>query len=728
MKMQTLKSTLWLPLVALGLALVSHQAAAQTTIAKWAFEVSLPAGAPGAGNWITNIAPEIGVGTASAKHATAATYGTSAGNGTAKAMTSANWSVNDFYQFAISATGFTNLTVSFDQLSSGTGPGRFTLNYSTDGVTFTQFGAVYNVTNLSWSAAAPIAGTSYSFDLSTVTALANAPIVYFRLIDNSTTSANSGTVGTSGTDRIDNVAVNGTIVGSPKIILQPAATTTAYYGDTVSLNVTAGGDNPISYQWFTNSTPPTALVDGPSGYGSGTIAGSTSGTLTFTFVNPAQAGNYFVVVSNTLNTATSSVAHLTVNLRTPIATNIAYLRKLHDTNFALTDTTNIYVIEGIVTTPINLVSGLTEVESYYIQDTNGYGCDVFFRGGFYFGNPGDKVRVTAPLLQFQGALELAPVNGNPAHNVELLSTGNPVPAPKYFDFTTMPSTTNIEEQLEGSYLVVSNVFFGVSSAAAGHFVADGSVYLTNQFGKTFYAHIPNSSAVDLVGTAVPGTFAKSIRGVMVQIQTSGVVLTNGYSIFLAQSADLQVGSPVTTVPDAYSMASNTTSLFPVLANDSVLSPLFEGTLTVSAVSAPSGVAAVDGTGTNITFTPDADYVGTVTIGYTATDTAGYSSDGVATVTVTNVPPAPTTIIPTVPPAITSLVFTNGNLVITGTNAQATGVYYLLSTTNVALPKNQWTAVATNVVGTANSFTFIGTNVVAPGNAQQFYILSSTNNH
>jgi hypothetical protein len=196
---------------------------------------------------------------------------------------------------------------------------------------------------------------------------------------------------------------------------------------------------------------------------------------------------------------------------------------------------------------------------------------------------------------------------------------------------------------------------------------------------------------------------------------------------ILQYASLTAGTPVTANPDSYSMASNTTSLFPVLANDTIVSPLFEGSLTVSVNSSSSGTAAVDGTGTNITFTPDANFLGSVTINYTATDIAGFTAAGVATVTVTNVPPAPPTIVPTVPPAITNLVFTNGKIVISGTNAQATGVYYLLETTNVALPLSQWMPVSTNVVSTANGFTFIGTNVVIPGSARQFYILSSTNN-
>jgi hypothetical protein len=95
--------------------------------------------------------------------------------------------------------------------------------------------------------------------------------------------------------------------------------------------------------------------------------------------------------------------------------------------------------------------------------------------------------------------------------------------------------------------------------------------------------------------------------------------------------------------------------------------------------------------------------------------------------VTNPPP----IIPTNSAGITGFSIANGNAVITGTNAQATGVYYLLVSTNVAKPLSQWTVVATNVVNTngANgAFTFTGTNVASPGAANLFYILSNTNSN
>jgi autotransporter-associated beta strand protein len=80
-----------------------------------------------------------------------------------------------------------------------------------------------------------------------------------------------------------------------------------------------------------------------------------------------------------------------------------------------------------------------------------------------------------------------------------------------------------------------------------------------------------------------------------------------------------------------------------------------------------------------------------------------------------------------PTGITGFSLSGLNVVITATNGQAGDAYYLLESTNLALPITQWTVVATNVLGTAGNYTFNATNVVIPGAAQQFYRLSNTNN-
>jgi len=92
---------------------------------------------------------------------------------------------------------------------------------------------------------------------------------------------------------------------------------------------------------------------------------------------------------------------------------------------------------------------------------------------------------------------------------------------------------------------------------------------------------------------------------------------------------------------------------------------------------------------------------------------------------------PAVLIPTQSAHVTGFSLVNMKAVISGTNGQSGGTYYLLSSTNVALPLSQWVVVATNVVNTngANgAFTFTGTNVITPGDTNQFYILSSTNSN
>ena len=72
---------------------------------------------------------------------------------------------------------------------------------------------------------------------------------------------------------------------------------TAVVGSTVTFAVTAGGTPPLSYQWQFDST---------------NIAGATASSLTLTSVQPGQAGNYLVVVSNAWGVVTSSNAVLAV--------------------------------------------------------------------------------------------------------------------------------------------------------------------------------------------------------------------------------------------------------------------------------------------------------------------------------------------------------------------------------------------------------------------------------
>ena len=203
----TMKSTLLaITLLAAGIA----PAFAQTTIAKWTFETSAPT-TPG------SFTPEIGLGLASGFHAGASTYSSPAGNGSAHSFSSNTWAIGDYYQFQVSTSGLSNINVSWDQISSGTGPKDFSLLYSTDGTNFStaisSYTVLVNATPNTWSSATPISTSSYTFDFSGLTAINNQAAVYFRLRDFDAISANGGTVAAGGTDRVDNFSV--TVIPEP---------------------------------------------------------------------------------------------------------------------------------------------------------------------------------------------------------------------------------------------------------------------------------------------------------------------------------------------------------------------------------------------------------------------------------------------------------------------------------------------------------------------------------
>lgn len=86
---------------------------------------------------------------------------------------------------------------------------------------------------------------------------------------------------------------------------------------------------------------------------------------------------------------------------------------------------------------------------------------------------------------------------------------------------------------------------------------------------------------------------------------------------------------------------------------------------------------------------------------------------------------------TVKPYIQTMTLSGTNLNLTGSNAQASAIYYLLTTTNLQLPISAWTPAVTNVSSASTptgtgTFNFNFTNVVNPKDAQQFFLLSNTN--
>jgi alpha-tubulin suppressor-like RCC1 family protein len=93
-----------------------------------------------------------------------------------------------------------------------------------------------------------------------------------------------------------------TVLDAPAISQQPVSQI-AIAGSNTAFTVTATGSQLLSYAWYFNGTP---LPDGSR------ITGSASPALSISNVQPSDAGNYFLVVTNPVGSVTSSVAQVTV--------------------------------------------------------------------------------------------------------------------------------------------------------------------------------------------------------------------------------------------------------------------------------------------------------------------------------------------------------------------------------------------------------------------------------
>ncbi|MFY0484136.1 immunoglobulin domain-containing protein, partial [Flavobacterium sp. PLA-1-15] len=90
------------------------------------------------------------------------------------------------------------------------------------------------------------------------------------------------------------------------VSITPPTGTVLCIGDTVSLEVTATGDN-LSYQWYHNTLP----------------TGTDSNILTIPSASVADAGDYYVVISGCGTPATSTIVELLLNQPTVIVNESA---------------------------------------------------------------------------------------------------------------------------------------------------------------------------------------------------------------------------------------------------------------------------------------------------------------------------------------------------------------------------------------------------------------------
>jgi len=109
--------------------------------------------------------------------------------------------------FNVSTVGFSNIVMSFATQGTGTGFNSNQFQYSLDGINFVDFGPTY--TPLTAFGTVPLV-----FSLSSILGLNNNANAAFRIVFNGATSS-------TGTNRIDNVAFEGTRETIPESIPEP---------------------------------------------------------------------------------------------------------------------------------------------------------------------------------------------------------------------------------------------------------------------------------------------------------------------------------------------------------------------------------------------------------------------------------------------------------------------------------------------------------------------------
>ncbi len=196
--------------------------ASANIVASWSMTTAIPAATTGS-NYTYGAADagDVTAGTSlSAFHALAATtWSTPAGNGSQYSFSSNNWSVGDYYQITLSTLGYGNVSLSWDQTRSSTGPSSFRVDMSTDGTNFSTILASYSVIQaglagsgtLSWSTSAANYQSAFTTSIASIAGADDAASLTFRFV-------NLSTVAAAGTNRIDNIIVSGDVVPAPGAI------------------------------------------------------------------------------------------------------------------------------------------------------------------------------------------------------------------------------------------------------------------------------------------------------------------------------------------------------------------------------------------------------------------------------------------------------------------------------------------------------------------------------
>jgi len=220
-------------------------------------------------------------------------YSTPVPGGTGPTLTLTNIQVSDAASYSVyitNAAGATRSNAASLTVTGGTAP---TITAQPQGATVVAGAAVsFSVTA---SGSAPL---TYQWSKGGVP-IAGATSATYSLAAAQLSDAGSYSVSVANTlgTRISSSALL-VVNAAPPAVVTPPQGATVFVGGSVSLNVSASGTAPLTYQWQRNSSP---------------VSGATAATYAIASAQASDAGSYTVVVTNSAGSVTSAAAVVTVN-------------------------------------------------------------------------------------------------------------------------------------------------------------------------------------------------------------------------------------------------------------------------------------------------------------------------------------------------------------------------------------------------------------------------------
>ena len=419
------------------------------------------------------------------------------------------WSTNAVSPIIVrssaAGTNFAGDAVNLIALAAGQGQGSLIYQWQKDGVDVSNPNGNSNVFNI---ASAAISDTgNYQMITTTPFGLSVTSTPAFRWVTNAPVP--------------------------PTISPQTPSSTTAYFHQTATLHVVASGPPTLTYAWYYTNAPVSHA----------NVSGDGTDTLTITDVTATNdtAGAYYVVVSNPYGSKTSTVA--TVTALAPPAVSVAYLRTLVDpVNYNATNSSLPFQVTGTVTTLTNLTTGNTS--SYFLQDSTA-GINIFATFGSAFRPAlGDVVAFIGVLSSFNSTLELAAdtVNNLATSYTVLSNDLASLPAPKVIPFNITNSLAYVENSIEGSVVMLTNVFFGTNAGNLISTNANTVATVTNGAGETFNVFFSFQDQ-DTANQTLPA-FAWSVLGVLNQNLGNAATPRNaGYQLVVTRFSDIVTDAP-----------------------------------------------------------------------------------------------------------------------------------------------------------------------------------------